>query len=184
MKFILGKSVVPGKPTDDIFAHLEEPTVDMAERVHHGCTEMGAKNPASETLPRVELAGPWRYFQEFRDAHGLCTIPVTKVPEIAVKAGATASVPIVVVHEGSETLDSTLTAKAPDGWKVKSGTGKATLPAEASTNLRVDIDTPALSPEELKKEKPQEVIVEVEAGGKKIGEVKLKVVLRGSGLPQ
>ncbi len=72
----------------------------------------------------------------------------------------------------------------PAGWKVASGQGEFALPAEVSTDLRVEIDTPAISADELKKAEPQFITVRAESGGKFLGEVKLQVMLRHTALPQ
>jgi LmbE family N-acetylglucosaminyl deacetylase len=179
--FILGKSVVSGKPTDDVFAHVDEAPIDSATIAHQSCEGSASTNTV---LPHIELGGPWLYFREFRDAHGLCTIPVAQVPEIGIKTGSTVSVPITVFHDPSKSLELLVSAKVPDGWKVKSGAGKLSLPGESITNLRVDIDTPTLRGEELKNTKLQDVMVEVQADGKTIGELTLRVKLGATGLPQ
>jgi len=77
-----------------------------------------------------------------------------------------------------------VTAKVPEGWKATGGVGKLQLPAEQSTSFPVHIETPNLSAEELKKQAAQEVRVSAEVDRKPIGEVRLKVVLRASALPQ
>ena len=48
----------------------------------------------------------------------------------------------------------------------------------------MEVDTPALSNEELKKEEAQVITVHAESGEKSLGEVKLRVLLRHSALPQ
>jgi len=58
------------------------------------------------------------------------------------------------------------------------------LPAEPSTALQVEVETPLMSPEDLKAAKPQEITVLAEKNGASIGEVKLRVQLQGSALPQ
>jgi LmbE family N-acetylglucosaminyl deacetylase len=181
--FILGKSVVSGKPTDDVFAHVDEAPIESATMAHQSCEEDVSKN-TSATLPHVELGGPWLYFREFRNAHGLCTIPVAQVPEIGIKSGSTVSVPVTVFHDPSKSLELTVSAKAPEGWKIKSGAGKLSLPAESITNFRVDIDTPTLTSDDLKNSKLHDVMVEVQADGKTIGELTLRVKLGATGLPQ
>ena len=181
--FILGKSVVSGKPTDDVFAHIDETPIESATMAHQTCEGTVSKNsPAA--LPRIELGGPWLYFREFRDAHGLCTIPVAQVPEIGIKTGSTVSVPVTVYHDPSKSVELLVSAKVPDGWKVKSGAGKLSLPAEGITNFRVDIDTPTLTGDELKNAKLQDITVAVQADGKTIGELTLRVKLGATGLPQ
>ena len=58
------------------------------------------------------------------------------------------------------------------------------MPAEASTSLPLLIDTPTLSAEQLKKAGVQELTIHAEAEGKPVGEVKLRVLLKLSALPQ
>jgi hypothetical protein len=74
--------------------------------------------------------------------------------------------------------------EAPAGWKVTSGQGDFLLPAESSTEMRVELDTPRPSEQEAKKAEPQLITVRAEADGKSIGEVKLRVLPRQSALPQ
>jgi hypothetical protein len=64
------------------------------------------------------------------------------------------------------------------------GAGDLVLPAEGSTYFTVHIETPTLSGDALKKIEPQEVRINVEADGKAAGEVKLRVLLKASALPQ
>lgn len=186
MTFIQAKSVVPGKPTDDVFAHLDEAPENAWVLVHRRCDSPDATAAIDHAAkqPSVELGGPWLYLKEFRAAHGLCGIPVATNPEIGIKAGGTVSVPLTVFHGDTRPLDVTVSAKAPEGWKVKAGAGKVALPKELSSNLRVDIDTPTLSADQLKERKLDDVTVEVEAEGKQIGEVRLKVRLGSGGLLQ
>ncbi len=180
--FILAKSAVPTKPADDIFAHLDDPLLP-ADQLHRPCTASPA-GPAATSLPSVELAGPWLYLAQFRNAHGLCSIPVASQPEIAIKMGTTLAIPIAVTHAQSEKLDVHFNVKVPEGWKVKGDWSSVALPAEHSTNLRIDVDTPELSADQLKNAKPQDVVVEATANGKSLGEVKLRVKLGKGGLPQ
>jgi LmbE family N-acetylglucosaminyl deacetylase len=181
---IFGKSMVGGKPTDDVFAHIDE-KAQMA-KVSGGakCAKVSAERALAGKLPQMELGGPWRFYTAFYPAHGLCDLPTAKMPEIGVKAGTTLVIPIVVSRDPSRTLPVTITVKAPEGWKVTHGAGQFLLPEEESTSLAVHIETPALSAEDLKKAPAQEILVRAEAEGKTAGEVKLRVLLRGSGLPQ
>jgi LmbE family N-acetylglucosaminyl deacetylase len=177
---IFGKSVVGGKSTDDVFAHIEEKP--SKETVAHG-SSLGEANPAPK-LPLMELGGGWKFYAEFYPAHGLEHLPVAKVPEIGVKTGTMLVIPIMVLHDPAKPLPVMFTVKVPDGWKVSGGAGQLLLPAEESTSLPVHIETPNLSGEELKKAVPQEVVIRAEAEGKPAGEVRLRVLLRANALPQ
>jgi hypothetical protein len=116
--------------------------------------------------------------------HGLLDIPVAPEPEIAVKSHSSVYVPIVVHHADATPLTISLRVEAPSGWKVTAGQGNFSLPAEPSTAIEVEVETPLMSPEELKSAKPQEITVRAEKNGASLGEVQLRVQLHGSALPQ
>ncbi|MGB7437920.1 MAG: PIG-L family deacetylase [Candidatus Acidiferrum sp.] len=179
LTLIFGKSVVGGKPTDDVFAHIDEQPIK--EELFRGGP--GVEEPVSGSLPRIELSGPWGFYAKFYSAHRL-NLPTAKVPEIAIKSGTTLIVPIVILHDAAKTLPVSFAVSVPEGWKVVHGGGQVLLPAEASSFLGVQIETPILTAEQLKKAVPQEVTVRAEAEGKSVGEVRMHVLLRASAIPE
>jgi len=176
---IFGKSVVGGSATDPVFSHINEAPVNPATQVTATC-DPGNRLP----LPRVELGGPWQFYANFYPAHGLCRLKIAPTPEIGITAGATLVVPLVISHDPAKAAQLTLTAKLPEGWRAEPGDLKFALPAEDSTALSIHVLTPKLTAEELKKTAPQELHVSAELDGKPAGEVTLRVLLRGNGLPQ
>jgi hypothetical protein len=106
------------------------------------------------------------------------------VPEIAIKAGSSLVIPLVVDHPNGKPLDVQVDVVLPAGWKLMRGSGKARLPEEDRTEFSVEIATPELSKEELKKSAAQEVVVRGSTSRGPIGEVRLKVALRASALAQ
>src|SRR6267143_4673359 len=62
-RFVLGKSLVGGSVTGDIFENITPGAIPL---VHLDV-------PAEPAKPEVavELAGPWSFYAEFRRAHGL-----------------------------------------------------------------------------------------------------------------
>jgi LmbE family N-acetylglucosaminyl deacetylase len=174
---IFGKSATGGTPTEDVFANIP-PGIPQRSAV------LGGVIGGTQTPVRVSLGGAWGFYEKFRLAHGLGFLPVAKVPEIAVKTGMPVYVPLVVRHTANEAMKVKVQVDAPAGWKVTSGQGECSLPEESSTDLRVELDTPQLSEVDLIKAEPQLVTVRVESEGKPLGEVKLRVLLRPSALPQ
>jgi hypothetical protein len=159
-----------------VFANLEgEP---------NRCLELSAKLQRPPVVTTVKLGGPWGYYQSFREAHCLSALRVVDPPEIAVMAGAQVYVPLTVVHAGNKALKLQLKVEAPKGWKVTSDEGEIALPAEATSEMRVEVETPTLTASELKANGPQEIIVHTLADGTPAGDVKLRVLLRSHGLPQ
>jgi LmbE family N-acetylglucosaminyl deacetylase len=180
LTLIFGKSVVDGKPTDDVFANIDEqPRTDLL--YHSGSVEAEKAQGAN---PRMELGGPWKFYRQFDPAHGLSHLRVAEPPELAIKSGSTLSIPLVVLHDPAKTLIVNVTTKLPEGWTRNDGSRALELPAEASTSIELLIDTPKLTDEQLKKTTPQEVTVHGESNGKSIGDVKLRVLLRKSALPE
>ncbi|HKM65784.1 MAG TPA: PIG-L family deacetylase [Candidatus Acidoferrum sp.] len=174
---VFGKSVVGGSPKDDVFANIPAGPPQRPGGID------GVIGGASAPV-KFALSGPWGFYEKFRLAHELGLLPVAKVPEIAVKTGTPVYVPLVVCHSANEPIKITVQVEAPAGWKVTSGQGEFSLPDESTTELRVELDTPQLSQGDLKKAEPQLVTVRAELDGKPLGEVKLRVLLRASALPQ
>jgi LmbE family N-acetylglucosaminyl deacetylase len=178
MTLIFGKSLVRCSLKDDVFANI--PPGPSERPVLLGGVIGGTPPPP----PRVSLGGPWGFYEKFRLAHGMGSLPVAKEPEIAVKAGMPVYVPLLVRHASNEAMKITVRVDAPAGWKVTSEQGDFSLPEESATDIRVELDTPLLPEGDLKKAESQLVTVHVESEGKPLGEVKLRVLLRANALPQ
>jgi LmbE family N-acetylglucosaminyl deacetylase len=176
---IFGKSVKKTAPTDDVFAGIQlGPVPPKMEAVKYQDFIFVGGN-------HVSLGGPWRFYDLFRYKHGLQNLPTAPVPEIGVKSGTTLSVPLVIQHaDPLVPLKLSLKIDAPSGWEIIAGQGELELPAETYTAIRVDLETPTMPADELKKTPPQEIVVHAEANGQAIGEVKLRVALLGSALPE
>jgi len=179
MTLIFGKATVPTTATADVFANRIPAAVTAPSLP--ATKDLGAKLSGKDS---ISLGGPWGYYAAFRLEHGLVDLPVAPQPEIAIKSNTSVYVPIIVHHADAAPLSISLKVDAPSGWKVTSGQGNLSLPAEPSTALQVEVDTPLMSPEELKTAKPQEITVWAEKNGRSLGEVKLRVQLQGSALPQ
>ena len=176
LEFVLGKSLVGGSVTGDVFEGIK-PGAIAFQRTQAA--------PASE-LPDVaiELAGPWNFYAEFRRAHGLENLPHPEPPEIALQAGTTLVIPLWLRNETASAQEIALTVDLPAGWKVESGDGKFLVAAPQVAALRVEISLPALSDAKETKQDPEEVTVDGASNGRSIGTVKLRVELRKRALPE
>jgi LmbE family N-acetylglucosaminyl deacetylase len=177
MTLIFGKGVVAMKATDDVFASFNASRPDKnAFAEPHG--------PAQRQQPRFALGGPWYYYSAFREKHGLDELRAAQTPEIGIKAGSTVLIPLVIAHSNGQAVEAKVELNVPAGWKVIHGEGTFRLPEEDRTDLLVEVLTPELGKEELKKVGTQEVIVRGSLKGQPIGEVRLKVLLKASALAQ
>jgi LmbE family N-acetylglucosaminyl deacetylase len=173
---VFGKSYYLSKPTEDVFANLDgEP---------NRCPGPMANLLRQPAVTTVKFGGPWGFFQSFREAHCMEALHVANPPEIGITAGAQVYVPLTIVHANNKALKLQVKVEVPKGWKVTSGEGDIALPAEATSEMRVEVETPALTASELKTSGPQEIIVHALVDGVSVGEFKLRVLLRSHGLPE
>ncbi len=174
---IFGKTVISGTPEDDVFAGISS----------DGGTITRMHTTAATQVPidgLVLLSGPWGFYSRFRATHGLTHIPVSREPELGIKAGTGFYIPFIVNHYGSDAEQVKIEVVKPENWKITYGDGALLLPAEHSTELRVEIATPELSKDELKNSQPQTITVRCLREGKPPQEVKLRVQLLSNSLPQ
>jgi LmbE family N-acetylglucosaminyl deacetylase len=174
--FVLGKSLVGGSTTGDIFEGITKDRIPFAR------PEVSPE-PARPEIS-VELGGPWSFYAEFRRAHGLTNLPHPEPPEIALQAPGPLAIPLWIHNRTPKTQEITLAATLPAGWTAQSGTGKFTLAAKQVGAARIEMNLPAVAENGAKKTEPQELTVRAESNGQSIGEIKLRVELRKRALPQ
>ena len=174
--FVLGKSLVGGSVSGDIFEGITPAAIPFAR------PEV-LPEPSRQDLS-VELDGPWSYYAEFRRAHGLTHLPHPEPTEIALQAPGTLVIPLWIRNRTAKAQEITITATLPAGWAAQSGTEKYSVAAKQVAAARLEMNFPALAENGPKKVEAQEVTVRVESNGQSIGEVKLRVELRKRALPQ
>jgi hypothetical protein len=176
MHFVLGKSLVGGSVTGDIFEGITPGAISFVR------PEIAAE-PARPELS-VELGGPYSFYAEFRRAHGLDNLPHPEPPEIALQGHTTLVIPLWVRNRTGKTQEITLTTTMPAAWTIQSGTGKCTVAAKQTAAARIEVMLPAIPETEIKKPEPQEISVHADSNGQSIGEIKLRVEVRKRALPQ
>jgi len=176
MRFVLGKSLVGGSVTGDVFDGITPGTIPFAR------PEVPPE-PAGPELS-VELGGPYSFYTEFRRAHGLTNLPHAEPPEIALQAPGTLMIPLWVRNRTAKTQEITLSAVLPAGWSAQSGTGKLAVTGKQVASARIEINLPAPAENGAKKPAPQELTVHADSNGQSVGEIKLRVELRKRALPQ
>jgi LmbE family N-acetylglucosaminyl deacetylase len=175
-RFVLGKSLVGGSVTGDIFENIAPGTIPFAR------PDVAPEPERPEVS--AELGGPWSFYGDFRRAHGLNHLPHPEPPEIALQAGSSLVVPLWLRNQTAGAREVTLSADLPTGWTVQNGAGKFILAAKQAAAARIEISLPALADADPRKQEPREVTVRAESNGQSIGVVKLRVVLRKRALPQ
>jgi LmbE family N-acetylglucosaminyl deacetylase len=176
ISFVLGKSLVGGSVTGDVFEGITPGAIPFAR-------SESAPAPLKPEIS-VQLAGPWNYYAEFRRAHGLTHLPHPEPPEIAQQAGGTFVIPLWLRNQTAESREFTLSANLPVGWSLQAGPLKFTVGPKQTGAARIEINLPALSDPAPKNPEPQEISVHADVNGQTIGEVKIRVELRKKALPE
>jgi LmbE family N-acetylglucosaminyl deacetylase len=176
ISFVLGKSLVGGTVTGDIFEDITPGAISFAR------SEVSPAAPKPEIA--VELAGPWSYYAEFRRAHGLMHLPHPEPPEIALQGGTDIVIPLWLRNSSSTAQEINLSVALPQGWTVGSGGGKFIVAAKQTAATRIEVKMPVFSEAAGAKAQLQEVSVRAEANGQTVGDVKLRVELRKKALPE
>jgi len=176
ISLVLGKSLVGGSVTGDVFEGIEPGTIPFAR----------PEVAAAPSLPEIsmDLAGPWKYYADFRRTHGLTHLPHPEPPEIAQQAGGTFVIPLWLRNQTAESREFTLSAKLPPSWTLQSDTLKFVVGAKQTGAARIEINLPALSDPAPKNPEPQEISIHAEANGRGVGDVKIRVELRKKALPE
>jgi LmbE family N-acetylglucosaminyl deacetylase len=175
-RFVLGKSLVGGTVTGPVFENITPDAIPFRR-------DAFSAEPGRKELS-VELAGPWKFYAEFRQAHGLTHLPHPEPPEIALQAGTSLVISLWVHNPTGASREVTLAADLPAGWTVSSGAGKCTVAAKQTAAARIEINLPALADASKSKEEAREVTVRADSNGQNVGVVKLRVELRKRSLPE
>src|SRR5260370_28390382 len=137
MRFVLGKSLVAGSVTGDVFDGITPGAIPFAR------PEV-TREPARPELS-VELGGPYSFYTAFRRAHGLTNLPHAEPPEIALQAPGTLVIPLWIRNRTAKTQEITLSAVLPAGWSAQSGTGRVTVAAKQVAAARIEVILPTLA---------------------------------------
>lgn len=174
--FVLGKSLVGGRTTGDIFEGIAPGTIPFAR----------PQIASVEAKPAicVELAGPWSFYAEFRRAHGLLHLPHPEPPEIALQGGTILVIPIWLHNATTAPQEFTLSLILPSGWTAQSNTARLAVGAKQTGAARVEVNLPLVSDSAAQKPGLQEVSVRADADGQTVGMINLKVELQKRALPE
>ncbi|MBV9480924.1 MAG: PIG-L family deacetylase [Acidobacteria bacterium] len=170
VRFVLGKSLVGGAQTGDVFEGVTSNPLPYARA--RGYEPL----PAALTL---ELGGPWAFYGLFWRAHNIEHLAYLYAPEAQVAPGESLWVPLVIRNDTDLTKEVNLRAALPAGWSQKPEATLYTIAAHGSYPLQLTITSSAAH-----KGTWQNLSWTGESGGQKIGSVTLRVDVVANGLPQ
>jgi hypothetical protein len=169
--FVFGKSLVGGSVTGDVFEGITAKPIAFVPVAREAYAQPAALS--------VELGGPWGFYEHFFRAHGITKLPRAKGPEIAIKRGATLTIPLELHNHNDAAKNITIALKLPEGWTTQSGLGNLSLDPQSDYYWQVLVDAP--KPETKER---QEIECTASADGKTLATIRISVQLRNGGLPQ
>jgi hypothetical protein len=171
LRFVLGKSLVGGTPTGDVFEGItSEP---LSRRAGGSAADAAPAKPAA-----IGLGSQWYYYPQFWRAHGLSHMPALEAAMGPFEPGQVVRVPVRVVNESGTTRDVTLTATLPNGWKEW---GDRPQSVRLAPGADYTFETGALIPDGA-----PDGTVELRYSAEGVGSLPVRVFVRagGGGLPQ
>jgi LmbE family N-acetylglucosaminyl deacetylase len=169
---ILGKSLVGGSITGDTFEGISSGSIPFSP------------HPGYKAVQRpgisVELGGPWSFYREFWQAHGLLQLSGL-LPEVAINVvpGELIQVPLLLHNDSDADAIVTITGNVPDGWTEASGGGPYVVPAHQDASLYFKAKTAAGAGKAA-----QRFSLTAEAAGASIPPITILVYADRAALPQ
>jgi hypothetical protein len=170
-QFILGKSLVNTSISDDVFAGI----VPGGIPYHR---PPGFTAPVY-TTPTLELGGPWNFYRQFWQAHGLDHLSTLIPPELSIQVGAILTIPLIIENPTDHSLAVKLAFQAPDGWKTMAPLSQLSIDPQTKYFLRVQATAPG-----TKLAGWQQFEVSADSDGKSLGAIALRVELASWALQQ
>lgn len=172
LMFILGKSLVGGSITGDIFENvIPGPIAFLPVR--------GYRPPTNTPDFSIELGGGWAFYKRFWPAHNLDSMTQLLAPELGIDNGQGFSVPLLLNNNTNTTMTFSLHTKLPPGWSLDSNSAYTHHPVPVSKFLvaahdyfpvRIRLVAPHLD-----KSQWQEITWTTEADGKPAGLINLRI---------
>ena len=169
---ILGKSLVGGSITGDIFEGITADSIPFSP--HPGY------KPVQRSGISIELGGPWSFYREFWQVHGLLQLSEL-LPEVGINVVPAERVQVPLLLHNNSDADAivTITENVPDGWTEASGSGPYVVPAHQDVSLYFKAKTAASAGKAA-----QKLVLSAETLGASIQPITILVYADRAALPQ
>jgi len=167
---VLGKSLVGGSTTGDIFERIEPGPIPFAS--------VAGYRPESHSGVWIELGGSWAFYREFWTAHGVEDIAkLLPQPEVSIGAGNTLYIPLVIHNESAQPADVTLSVGTTSPLKERFGSARYPVRPRDTYPIETGVEVPLGVQYGWK-----EVTFKAESGGRPIGSIEVRVQINSGGL--
>ena len=170
-QFVLGKSLVKGGTTGDVFEGVTATPISFSPvRGYRLQPRAGVA---------FELGGPWAFYREWWLAHNLDHLERLVSPEVSVASGQPLNIPLIIRNDTDSAIDAKLTTELPAGWTEHTRFASYPVPARGMYPVQLVLVAPNGRAKEW-----HELKWRIEVDGKPAGAVTLRVLISAGGLPQ
>ncbi len=169
---ITGKLLVKSSVTGDVFEGITNAPIPYAP--------IPGYKPEPHSGISIELGGPWSYYREFWQVHGLTSLPgLLSENGVNVNPGEYIHIPVLIHNDTDGDAMVSLAATVPDGWAEASGARTFAIPAHQSASTYFRAKLPLLGGKD-----PQKLVLNAESAGSSISPITLQVYPANGSLPQ
>lgn len=170
-RFIFGKAHVPSSVEGDLWEGVRESAVPF--------TPPPGFRPQPMKELTVTLGGPWHYYQQFWQAHGIEHLARLLPPEVMAGISTRVMLPVLVENGSAQAVNVQIQVEAPAGWELYAGSG----PLHAGPGETVVKQVTLIAPKTLSSTW-RDIKIAANAGGKSIGGVTVRTQVVQWSLPQ
>ena len=169
---ITGKSLVQGSVTGDVFEGIKSEPESFSAPPGYKVTHRSGIS--------LELGGPWYFYHEFWQAHGLTHL-ASLLPDYAVNVlpGERIQVPLLIHNDSDADATVNIAPSLPPGWTEATGGGAYWVPAHQTFPLYIKAKISNNGNKEA-----QKLVLSAEATGANIAPVEILVYGVPGSLPQ
>jgi LmbE family N-acetylglucosaminyl deacetylase len=173
VRLILGKSLVGGSFTGDVFEGISANAVPFAP--------VRGYQPDSPAPLTFEIGDPWHFYSLFWKAHSLDRLAnLLPEPELASRSGDQLNIPLLACNHTPEPVEFALTPTLPPGWKDDSSFSRYPVRSGECYPILAQVSSSSAAAWGW-----QQIAWTVASGSQQLGSVRLRVYLGNSGgLPQ
>jgi LmbE family N-acetylglucosaminyl deacetylase len=170
-RLLLGRSLVKSTTTADVFEGVtSEPIAPASIR---------GDRRESRPVVSLELGGPWAFYREFWRSQNIEHLATLLAPEVGVGGGQPLNVPLLISNETDEAKQVTLLSDLPAGWTERARFTIYSVAAHQTYPVQIVLTAPSGHAKEW-----HTINWRIEAEGKAVASIALRVHLASGGLPQ
>lgn len=172
---ILGKTLVPSPVEADVWTGVNDHPISWHPK--------NAYQPQMQSGITLELGGPWAFYREFYQVHGLKSLVGLVPPQTALGADHQLWVPLLLENNTGQAADITVHPDLPAGWSGQTGDRTYHLDPGATYPISVWLTAPADAATQPEKP-PQTLSWTAMKDGVAVSRAGLSVYPEYNGVPQ